>query len=170
MSSPGFLHYDRLSASNVSPSSAFVTRQNISRPEGSGWETGRPSVPGFMDMNIHATRCPDKEPRAVVWQYDEENPLNPCSLLMAYAEKRVRRTDIEICCHRPPHTHNPRSPLLFAVVFPFCRAISLIRILVIRPPLIPSFHPNFTLPIHTPGAAGGSRLRRIPRRQPRHGL
>ena len=131
MSSPGFLHYDRLSASNVSPSSAFVTRQNISRPEGSGWETGRPSVPGFMDMNIHATRCPDKEPRAVVWQYDEENPLNPCSLLMAYAEKRVRRTDIEICCHRPPHTHNPRSPLLFAVVFPFCRVISLIRMCVL---------------------------------------
>jgi len=68
---------------------AFVTRQNISRPEGSGWETGRPSVPGFMDMNIHATRCPDKKPRAVVWQHDQENPLNPCSLLVAYAEKKV---------------------------------------------------------------------------------
>ena len=121
-----------------------------------------------MDMNIHATRCPDKEPRAVVWQYDQENPLNPCSLLMAYAEKKVRRTDIENLLS--PLFPTPRSPLLFAVVSPFSRVISLVRLLVTRQSLSPSSHPNFTLPIHTPGAAGGFRLRRIPRRQPRHGL
>ena len=54
-----------------------------------GWETGRPSVPAFMDMNLHAVRG-DSEPDVVLLQYDLGDPMNPLGLLIAYAEKEVK--------------------------------------------------------------------------------
>ena len=61
-------------------------RQDISHKK--GWENGRPSEPAFMDMNLHATRS-DKLPKAVVWQYDTDNPMNPRGLLVAYEEEQI---------------------------------------------------------------------------------
>merc|ERR1719316_351151 len=51
-----------------------------------GWETGRRSEPAFMDMNLHAVRDVS-EPKVVLYQYDESDPMNPRGLLIAYAEK-----------------------------------------------------------------------------------
>ena len=65
----------------------FVVRQDISHPP--GWQTGRGSEPAFMDANLHATRGPSK-PTAVLWQYDEDNCMNPRGLLIAYEEEQVR--------------------------------------------------------------------------------
>ena len=46
-----------------------------------------------MDLNLHATRSLESEacagPKTVVWQYDVDDPMNPCSLLVAYAEEKV---------------------------------------------------------------------------------
>eukprot|EP00392_Amoebophrya_sp_AT5.2_P006807 g6819.t1 len=66
----------------------FVERHDVSPMV--GWETGRNSEPAFMDMNLHALRDGKSEPRAVLYQYDRTDPLNPLGLLMAYAEKTVR--------------------------------------------------------------------------------
>merc|ERR1712232_324627 len=65
---------------------AFVTRQDISHKK--GWDTGRPSEPAFMDMNLHSTRS-EKLPKSVVWQFDANNPMNPRGLLVAYEEEQV---------------------------------------------------------------------------------
>ena len=60
---------------------AFVVRQDITYPP--GWETGRASEPAFMDLNLHAVRD-QQEPRAVVWQDDGTDPMNPTRLLIAH--------------------------------------------------------------------------------------
>ena len=54
-----------------------------------GWETGRPSVPQFMDMNMASVRGNSK-PTVVLFQYDLSDPMNPLGLLIAYAEKEVK--------------------------------------------------------------------------------
>jgi len=54
-----------------------------------GWETGRPSVPQFMDMNLHGVRGASL-PRVVLLQNDLSDPMNPHGLLIAYAEKFVK--------------------------------------------------------------------------------
>jgi len=54
-----------------------------------GWETGRASLPPFMDMNLHAVRW-ESEPNVVLYQYDIENAMNPHGLLIAYAEASVK--------------------------------------------------------------------------------
>jgi len=54
-----------------------------------GWETGRRSEPAFMDMNLHAIRDAS-EPRVVLFQFDEADPMNPRGLLIAYAEECVK--------------------------------------------------------------------------------
>ena len=54
-----------------------------------GWETGRPSVPQFMDMNLHGVRAASL-PRVVLLQNDLSDPMNPHGLLIAYAEKFVK--------------------------------------------------------------------------------
>lgn len=66
---------------------AFVMRQDISHPQ--GWDTGRPSEPAYMDLNLHSTRD-GKLPKVVVWQYDENNPMNPRGLLVAHAEGQIK--------------------------------------------------------------------------------
>jgi hypothetical protein len=54
-----------------------------------GWETGRVSEPAFMDMNLHTVRG-NSEPEVVLYQYDQDDPLNPHGLLIAYAEQIVK--------------------------------------------------------------------------------
>lgn len=73
-------------------SEALMAEAYIMRPDLSplvGWETGRPSEPAFMDMNLHAIREPS-EPKVVLFQFDESDPMNPRGLLVAYAEKTVK--------------------------------------------------------------------------------
>ena len=72
-----------------------------------GWETGRPSEPAFMDLNLHATRDDKYVPKAVVWQYDARRPLNPRGLLVAlggaaaYIDRKRGHTTTE-----GPQNHN----------------------------------------------------------------
>jgi len=54
-----------------------------------GWETGRPSEPAFMDMNLHAVRG-SSVPTVVLYQHDLADPMNPLGLLIAYAEAHVK--------------------------------------------------------------------------------
>lgn len=54
-----------------------------------GWESGRASEPAFMDMNLHAVRDVS-EPKVVLYQFDEAEPMNPRGLLIAYAEQYVK--------------------------------------------------------------------------------
>lgn len=54
-----------------------------------GWETGRASEPAFMDLNMHAIRG-KSEPQVCLMQFDEEDPMNPRGLLIAYAEEFVK--------------------------------------------------------------------------------
>lgn len=95
---------------------AFVKRGNCTREPGSGLETGRDSEPDFFLMNLHATRntvdiirddkkveepkngdesvtsssrCKAK-PKAVVWQMNGTNPMDPMSLVVAYEEEMER--------------------------------------------------------------------------------
>eukprot|EP00971_Amphidinium_carterae_P032488 639981-Amphidinium_carterae.1 len=42
-----------------------------------------------MDMNLHAVRD-ESEPKVVLFQHDEANPMNPRGLLIAYAEEYVK--------------------------------------------------------------------------------
>jgi len=53
------------------------------------WETGRPSEPAFMNMNLQASYG-GTHPEVVLYQYDEANPMNPRGLLVAYAEAAVK--------------------------------------------------------------------------------
>ena len=65
---------------------AYVVRQDITQPK--GWETGRPSSPDYMDLNMQSIREVDPDnPPVVLYQFDEQDPLNPHGLLLAYAEK-----------------------------------------------------------------------------------
>ena len=79
----------------------YVTPNDITRPKGSKYETGRPSMPEFQQMNIDTLRhwepCDtDPSPRPVLWHGDcgrigeddpeEYNPMCPRGLLMAYEE------------------------------------------------------------------------------------
>ncbi|CAJ1383362.1 unnamed protein product [Effrenium voratum] len=66
----------------------YITRGNIIRD--GDWKTGRPSEPAFMDMNLYTLRDASAAPRAVMWQLDVEDGLNPLSLLMAYEEDKVK--------------------------------------------------------------------------------
>jgi hypothetical protein len=71
---------------------AVVREAYIMRPDLSpvvGWETGRPSVPQFMDMNLHGVRG-NSSPKVVLLQHDLADPMNPHGLLIAYAEKDVK--------------------------------------------------------------------------------
>jgi len=64
---------------------AFIQRADISHPP--GWDTGRPSEPDFMDLNLQSTRTRDPaQPAVVVFQYDEAVAMNPRGLLVAYEE------------------------------------------------------------------------------------
>ena len=54
-----------------------------------GWETGRPSVPQYMDMNLHSVRG-DSRPSVCLFQHDLSDPLNPLGLLIAYSEREVK--------------------------------------------------------------------------------
>lgn len=66
---------------------AYIMRQDLSPVM--GWETGRRSEPAFMDANLHAIR--DKsDPKVVLYQFDEQDTMNPRGLLIAYAEKFVK--------------------------------------------------------------------------------
>jgi hypothetical protein len=78
----------------------YVIPNDISRPKGSKYETGRPSMPEFQQMNIETLREGEKrhpdECRPVLWHGDcgrigeaapeASNPLCPKGLLMAYQE------------------------------------------------------------------------------------
>lgn len=64
----------------------FITSANIEPSE--VWQTGRDSSPAFMDMNLHTLRG-DSLPKVVLMQEDVANPMNPCGLVMAYAEQTV---------------------------------------------------------------------------------
>jgi len=66
---------------------AYIMRRDL-EPK-IGWETGRRSEPAFMDMNLHAIRDPS-EPKVVLYQHDESDPMNPRGLLIAYAEQFVK--------------------------------------------------------------------------------
>lgn len=66
---------------------AYIETQNLAFLV--GWDTGRKSVPSFMDMNLHALRG-DMQPKVVLYQYDSQHAMNPHGLLMAYAEDCVK--------------------------------------------------------------------------------
>lgn len=66
---------------------AFIDKPDIQPAV--GWETGRISSPAFMDMNLQAVRGNSK-PQVVLFQYDQDNALNPHGLLIAYAETTVK--------------------------------------------------------------------------------
>jgi len=65
----------------------YLTRPDISPLR--GWDRGRPSEPSHMNANLRATRGPSV-PEVVLYQYDNNNPLNPHGLLLAYAEATVK--------------------------------------------------------------------------------
>ena len=66
---------------------AYIMKPDLTQTV--GWETGRPSVPQFMDMNLHGVRGHTK-PSVVLIQYDTTDPMNPLGLLIAYAERWVK--------------------------------------------------------------------------------
>lgn len=66
---------------------AFIMRPDLS--PWMGWETGRRSEPAFMDMNLHCIRDAS-EPKVVLLQHDDAEPMNPRGLLVAYAEEFVK--------------------------------------------------------------------------------
>ena len=68
---------------------AYVMRRDCSRPAGDkDWDIKRGSIPAFMEMNLHSIRTsPDPgEPRTVVFQKCNLDPMEPRMLLMAYGE------------------------------------------------------------------------------------
>merc|ERR1712137_757326 len=68
---------------------AYVTNPDVDLTPPHGWETGRASEPAFMDMNLHAIRDA-KPPQVVILQYNENDPMSPQGLLVAYAEEYVK--------------------------------------------------------------------------------
>jgi len=68
---------------------AYVRNPDVDLTPPHGWETGRGSEPAFMDMNLHAIRD-GKPPKVVIVQYNENDPMCPQGLLVAYAEEHVK--------------------------------------------------------------------------------
>lgn len=66
---------------------AYIMQPDIRYPQ--GWDSGRPSEPAYMNMNLHSARS-DSEPKVVLYQFDQLDPLNPHGLLIAYAERSVK--------------------------------------------------------------------------------
>ena len=73
----------------------FVSKQDITREDGSEYDFGRPSMPEFQAMNLESLRkAPKSGPRPVLWHAgcgstdgkEKSNPLCPYGLLMAYEE------------------------------------------------------------------------------------
>ena len=62
---------------------AYIMRPDLTQTV--GWETGRPSVPQYMDMNLHGVRGGSR-PAVCLIQYDTADPMNPLGLLIAYQE------------------------------------------------------------------------------------
>jgi hypothetical protein len=62
-----------------------------------GWETGRASEPAFMNMNMGAVRGHSK-PNVVLYQFDQNDPMNPLGLLIAYAEGQVKPVVSDFDC------------------------------------------------------------------------
>ena len=76
-----------------------VREAYIMRPDLSpiiGWETGRPSVPFFMELNLEAVRG-SSLPRVVLYQLDLGDPMNPHGLLIAYAEAVPTPRVLPVC-------------------------------------------------------------------------
>jgi len=70
----------------------YVTHQDIAR--GPDTETGRMSTPGFQDANMKTLRVacaqdPRPDPMPVVLQMDDDNPMSPQTLCMAYEENSL---------------------------------------------------------------------------------
>ena len=70
---------------------AFVCRQDVTRPTGSIYDSGRKSEPAYQDMNFGSTRVWKKgTPRTVVWQHADpkkgQSPMDPRTLLVSYEE------------------------------------------------------------------------------------
>jgi hypothetical protein len=67
---------------------AFVMRRDINREPGSKHDIGRPSRPAFQDMNFASLRSHPKDgkPRAVVYQYESEDPMDARNLVVAYED------------------------------------------------------------------------------------
>mmetsp|Transcript_28719 Transcript_28719/g.32843 ORF Transcript_28719/g.32843 Transcript_28719/m.32843 type:complete len:825 (+) Transcript_28719:89-2563(+) len=79
---------------------AFVIRKDIHREKNSTYDTGRPSLPAFQDMNFTSMRkhssidsipSDDDIPRPVVFQYSKENTMDPRDLVVAYEENGMVR-------------------------------------------------------------------------------
>ena len=62
---------------------AYIMRPDLTQIV--GWETGRPSVPQYMDMNLHCVRSWTR-PAVCLVQFDTSDPMNPHGLLIAYQE------------------------------------------------------------------------------------
>jgi len=76
----------------------YVTLNETDRPRGSIHDTGRPSEPTYQDMNFKAVRHKPtvekdgtKGPIPVVFQMDENFPMSPRTLVVAYEEASVKR-------------------------------------------------------------------------------
>lgn len=85
----------------------YVVPNDITRAPGSKYETGRPSMPEFQQMNIETLRnwepedtlSAESNPRPVLWHGDcgrvgeaapkDYNPMCPLGLLMAYEENNT---------------------------------------------------------------------------------
>lgn len=89
----------------------YVMRaKDISREPGSIYDTGRPSLPSYQDMNFASIKndCEKDVPRAVVWQYTDPylspnepdpDPMMAQTLLMAYEENgRVKPVVSDFDC------------------------------------------------------------------------
>jgi len=66
---------------------AYIMKPDIRYPQ--GWDSGRPSEPAYMNMNLHSARG-SSDPKVVLYQFDQLDPLNPHGLLIAYAESSVK--------------------------------------------------------------------------------
>ena len=67
----------------------YVATQDISRPAQSEHDTGRPSIPEFQTMNLESLRRKGHavgEPKSVLWQVSDADPLSGRDLVMAYEE------------------------------------------------------------------------------------
>jgi len=67
---------------------SYAMMQDCSRPPHSEWDIGRGSEPTFMDFNFKSLRKDPGPgaPRAVVYQFSKQFPMEPRTLLMAYEE------------------------------------------------------------------------------------
>ena len=68
---------------------AFVSRQDISKCQGSQHDGGWASQPAFQNMNISSLQAPivsDKSKPVLIQNASASDPMNPFELLMAYEE------------------------------------------------------------------------------------